>query len=172
MKTFKLFVFCLLLSSASAFSQYNNNSYNPYSITHYGGVNRDIPGAGRDDGAPKKPTAEEVDKLRNESIDKFMVKLKADLTLDELQFIAIKNELVSNSKKVDIVMKKEENDPEGRSKEVKALMDKTEATIKSYLSKGQKEKYDLFIAEMTKKNKGKKDKNKGEEKELPDLDQN
>jgi hypothetical protein len=125
----------------------------------YYGVNRDL----KDNRAPKPPSAEEIEKSRNEYVDKYMVKLKDALTLDDLQVIAIKNELITNSKSIDIVMKKEEDSQEDKSKEVRALMDKTEATINSYLNKEQKEKYLLFRANLNKKKD--KDKDKKKEKE-------
>lgn len=146
MKTFKIFFFILMLTSASSFSQ------------SYYGVNRDL----RDNSKPKKPTAEDIEKNRNEYVDKYMVRLKTELNLDELQYIAIKNEITTSSKNIDIVMKKEDSPDtnEEKSKEIKAIMDKTEVTINSYLSKEQKEKYLLFRTNLKNKKKDKKDKNK------------
>ncbi len=156
MKAFKIFFFLFLLSSAKGFSQYNNGGYG-YGQKNYG-VNRDIGRIYRD---PQKATPEEIEKNRVERIDKFMAKLKADLSLDELQFIAIRNEVLSNSKNIDIVLKKETSEEE-KSKEVKAMMEKSEATINSYLNKEQKEKYKVFVEELT---SGKKDKKKKKDSE-------
>lgn len=142
MYTLKLFFFGLLLSSISGFSQ------------NYYGMNRDL----IDNSTPKKQTTEEINKERSEYVDKYMVKLKTELNLDELQIIAIKNEIISNSKNIDIVMKKEDLG-EDKQKEVKALMDKTEVIINSYLNKEQKEKYLLFKAKKNDKKKDKKSKN-------------
>ena len=77
--------------------------------------------------------------------------------MDELQAIAIKNEILTNSKNIDIVMKKEDSN-EVKEKEVKALMDKTEVVINSYLNKEQKEKYLIFKANKKEKKKDKKSK--------------
>ena len=140
MKSFKIFIFSLLFTTIGSFAQ--GGGY---------GTNRDL----RDNRAPKPPTPEEIDKNRNDYVDKYMVKLKAALTLDELQMIAIKNELITNAKNIDIVMKKEDSQ-EDKAKEVKAIMDKTEVVVNSYLNKDQKEKYLLFRANLNKKKKEKK----------------
>ncbi|MGC4041696.1 MAG: hypothetical protein QM710_13150 [Flavobacterium sp.] len=154
MNILKVFICSLLLASTVSFGQsaYGrglNNGYNNYNQNHQ----------------PKAPTAEEIEEHRNESIDNYMAKLKADLNLDDLQFIAIKNEIVNNNKSIDIVMKKE-TDQEAKSKEIKALSEKAESNIMSYLNKDQKEKFQVFKANMYKK-KDKKDK-KGKEKRSTD----
>lgn len=148
MKTIKSLLF-LLLASYGASSQ------------NYYGVNRDL----IDNSTPKKPTTEEINKDRNEFIDSYLVKLKAAVNLDELQAIAIKNEIVTNSKNIDIVMKKEDSN-EVKEKEVKALMDKTEVVINSYLNKEQKEKYLIF--KTYKKENRKEKKSKKEVKKTED----
>jgi hypothetical protein len=151
MKIFKLLLFTFLLSSFTAFSQYyNNNGYNRY------GLDRSIAGSDYSD-RKDKPTPEEIEKMRSEQIDKYMLKLKDELTLDDLQFIAIKNEMISNSKNIDIVLKKE-NSQEEKTTEVKALMEKMNIRVKSYLNKVQKEKYDIFQEEMKNNKRDKKDK--------------
>lgn len=151
MKTFKILIFFLLLCSFNGFSQGNFRGNNSM-------VNRDI---GRTNSSPSKPSAEEIEKVRTERVEKFVMELKGDLTLDELQVIAIRNEITSNSKNMDIVLKKE-NSEEEKAKEIKALMEKSEATINSYLNKDQKEKYLLHKESSKNKKKdkkGKKDKN-------------
>ncbi len=140
MNAFRILIFSLLFTSIGAFAQ----GY---------GVNRDLP----DNRTPKAPTAEEINKARNEYVDKYMVKLKSAVNLDELQSIAIRNEILSNSKNIDIVMKKEDSQ-EAKTTQVKALMEKTEVVINSYLSKEQKEKYQLFRANLKNKKKDKKGK--------------
>lgn len=160
MNTLKILFLGLLFTSISAFSQQN---YYNNSARRFGGVDRQI---GRDYSAPKKPTPEEIEKDRNDRIEKFVTKLKTELTLDELQVIVIRNELIANSKNIEIVMKKEDA-PEDKSTEVKALMDKTEIAIKSYLNKGQKEKYDILMEQLKTNQKEKKSKKKDEEKEKP-----
>lgn len=143
MKISRIFIFSLLLISLGASAQRGG----------YYGMNKDL----RDNRTPKEPTPEEIDKSRNEYVDKYMTKLKSALNLDELQMIAIKNEIITNSKTVDIVMKKED-DPENKKTEVKALMEKTEIVINSYLNKSQKEQYLIFKADLKPKKKEKKGK--------------
>ena len=140
MKTIKSLLFLLLIS-------YGASSQNYY------GVNRDL----IDNSTPKKATTQEIEKDRNEFVDNYLTKLKTVLNLDELQAIAIKNEILTNSKNIDIVMKKEDSN-EVKEKEVKALMDKTEVVINSYLNKEQKEKYLIFKANKKEKKKDKKSK--------------
>lgn len=151
MKTFKIILFNLLISSVGVFAQSNSN----YMPRNYG-VNRDV---GRSYSGPSKPSPEAIEKERTERIEKFVAKLKTDLTLDELQVIAIRNEITSNSKNIDIVLKKETSEEE-KTNEVKALMDKSEMVINSYLNKEQKEKYKAFMEELNNPKKGKKDKKK------------
>lgn len=147
MNTIRILLFGLLFTSLCAFSQ-------EYNYNRYGGVDRDIAG---NNSKPKKLTAEEIDQIRNENVDKYMSKLKVELNLDELQIIAIKNEILSNTKNVDIIIKKD-GTQEDKNNEVKALFDKTQVTINSYLNKEQKEKYQLFIANVNNKKKDKKTK--------------
>ncbi len=153
MKAFKLLFFCLLFSSVSGFSQgnYRQNNYN-------GLNNRDYTGS-------SKPSAEEIEKYRTKQLEEVVKKLKIDLDLDELQAIAIKNEMTSNRKNVDIIIKKE-NSEEDKRVEIKALMAKSEITINSYLNNIQKEKYKALLEESKsgkKKKKNKKDEKPSEE---------
>jgi len=150
MKTYKILISILLLSSISAFSQYGNY----YGNRNYG-LNRDLNQGYT--GKPSGPTAEDIEKNRIEQIDRYMSLLKDELKLDDLQFIAIKNEVMANSKNVNIVMKKENSD-EDKGKEIKALMEQTEARINTYLSSEQKEKFKNFNATLKDKLKEKKDK--------------
>ncbi|MCF6132949.1 hypothetical protein [Flavobacterium wongokense] len=152
MKVFKIFLFALMLSSCSVFSQYYNNGYG----TDYRRYSLDRSMTGMDN-KQKEPSPEEIEKMRSEQIDKYMVIMKEKLMLDELQFIAIKNEITSNSKNVDIVMKKESSQEE-KNTESKALLDKMDIRIKSYLNKTQKEKYDVFLEEMKNNKNIRKDK--------------
>ena len=163
MNTFKMAIFGLLLTSATAFSQYNDY----YNYNRFGGVNREV---GRDYSTPSKPTPAETEKAKAEQIDKIIAHLKVELTLDELQVIAIKNEITSSVKNIDIVAKKETS-PEDKSKEIKALTDRTEVVINSYLNKDQKEIYKALIEESKSGKKGKKDKKtqgKAEQSEAKD----
>jgi hypothetical protein len=63
---------------------------------------------------------------------------------------------------------KKENSEEEKSKQIKAMMDRTDVTIKSYLNKDQKEKYKILTEKMKsgkKIKKGKKEEVKDEIKE-------
>jgi hypothetical protein len=92
-----------------------------------------------------------------------MVRLKAALTLDDLQYIAIKNDILASSKRMDIVMKSS-NSEEDKAEEIRATQEKTEKSINSYLNAEQREKYKLFLEEKNSKKKEKdKKKKKNEE---------
>ncbi len=160
MNTYKIFFFGLLFSACGVLAQnYNGQSYNGQNRN---GLNRNI---GRDYSSQAKPSPEDIEKNKAEQLDKVIAKLKTALTLDELQVIAIRNEITSNMKNVDIVLKKGTSDEE-KGNEVKALMEKTEVIINSYLNKDQKEKYKTFVEESKsgkKVKKSKKDTTKTEE---------
>ena len=85
MKSLKIVFYTLLFTSFGAFAQYGNNMYNK----NYG-VNRNI---GRTYSSPPTNSPAEIERNKKEQLDKFMEKLKKDLTLDELQMIAIQNEI-------------------------------------------------------------------------------
>jgi hypothetical protein len=78
MKTFKIVFFSLLISSISASAQMGNNMNNRVL-----NQNNTVPNP-----SPAQPTAADIEKNRNERIEGFMVRLKAALTLDDLQYIA------------------------------------------------------------------------------------
>lgn len=136
MNTHKIYLFAFLFSTFSVMAQ-NYNGQNRF------GLNKDV---ARDYSSKSKPSTEEIEKYKSEQLDKIIAKLKTALTLDELQVIAFRNEIATNMKNVDIVIKKGTSDEE-KTTEVKALMDKTEAVINSYLNKDQKEKYKSFVEE-------------------------
>lgn len=163
MNTIKIVFFGMLLTSATAFSQYNDY----YNYNRFGGVNRDV---GRDYSSPSKPSPEDIEKNKAKQIDNIVTNLKAELTLDELQTIAIKNEITTSVKNIDIVSKKETSEEE-KSKEIKALTDRTQVIINSYLNTTQKEKYKTLIEESKssiKNKKGKKIRGKDEQSEAKD----
>jgi|688.fasta_scaffold357368_2 hypothetical protein len=155
MKTLKTLLFSLLILSSAAFAQnFNQNGY---------GVNQDL---GRNS-SPSKPSQQDIDENNSKQLDRFMEQLKKELSLDELQTIAIRNEVTTNRKNVEILMKKE-NSEEEKSKQIKAMMDRTDVTINSYLNKDQKEKYKILTEKMKsgkKIKKGKKEEVKDEIKE-------
>jgi hypothetical protein len=155
MITLKTLLFSLLILSSAAFAQnFNQNGY---------GVNQDL---GRNS-SPSKPSQQDIDENNSKQLDRFMEQLKKELSLDELQTIAIRNEVTTNRKNVEILMKKE-NSEEEKSKQIKAMMDRTDVTINSYLNKDQKEKYKILTEKMKsgkKIKKGKKEEVKDEIKE-------
>lgn len=155
MKTLKTLLFSLLILSSAAFAQnFNQNGY---------GVNQDL---GRNS-SPSKPSQQDIDENNSKQLDRFMEQLKKELSLDELQTIAIRNEVTTNRKNVEILMKKESSEEE-KSKQIKAMMDRTDVTINSYLNKDQKEKYKILTEKMKsgkKIKKGKKEEVKDEIKE-------
>ncbi len=149
MKSLKIVFYTLLFTSFGAFAQYGNNMYNK----NYG-VNRNI---GRTYSSPPTNSPAEIERNKKEQLDKFMEKLKKDLTLDELQMIAIQNEIEKNNKNIDIVIKKEISDDE-KSKEITSMMERTDKLVNSYLNPVQKEKYKALIEDSKKKKSDKKDK--------------
>jgi len=155
MKTLKTLLFSLLILSSAGFAQnFNQNGY---------GVNQDL---GRNS-SPSKPSQQDIDENNSKQLDRFMEQLKKELSLDELQTIAIRNEVITNRKNVEILMKKESSEEE-KSKQIKAMMDRTDVTINSYLNKDQKEKYKILTEKMKsgkKIKKGKKEEVKDEIKE-------
>lgn len=155
MKILKIVFFSLIICSANAFGQnsfgQSNNAFN-----------RDVGRVPQNSG---QPSTEEIEKVRSKRMDEFMNKLKTDLTLDELQYIAIKQGINNNNKNIEIFLKKE-NSEEEKAKGFKVLMEKTDEIINSYLNKDQKEKYKTLSEERkAASSKGKKSKKKVEDKE-------
>lgn len=157
------FLYTLLIITANAFGQFNNtNNMNNMNGQQNIGLNRNIGGF---NSSPVKSSPEDIEKNKMQQIDKFMAKLEKELSLDALQTIAIKNEVVSNGKNIDNIIKAEISD-EQRSKELENSLDKSEIIIKSYLNKAQKVKYDLMKEEAkVRTNETKKKKKTKQEKE-------
>lgn len=158
MKTFKIVFFSLLISSFSASAQMGNNMNNRVL-----NQNNTMPNS-----SPAQPSAADIEKSRNERIEGYMVKLKTALTLDDLQYIAIKNDIIAASKRMDIVMKSS-NSEEDKAEEVRATQEKTEKNINSYLNAEQREKYKLFLEEKNSKKKEKDKKKKKTEENNTDV---
>ena len=159
MNLLKLVLFSILFCSISATAQYGNN---PYGNNGGRGRTNQFPQS-----TPKTPSAEDIEKDKTKKIDELMVKLKEDLTLDELQLIAIKNEIVSSSKSIEIVMKKDFSD-EDKSNEIKSIREKTDKTINSYLNASQKEKYQKLKEEKVQNKDDKKKRNKEQKEKMND----
>ena len=154
MKTLKLIFFTILLYSITASAQYG---YNPNGIT--GRLRNNYP---QTQSSPTKPSTEDIENEKNKKVDQIMAKLKEELSLDELQFIAIKNEITSSTKNIEIVLKKE-NSEEDKSNDIKAIKEQTDKNINSYLNAGQKEKYLKLKEENALNKEAKKKKKKKEE---------
>ena len=84
-------MFFVLFSVVEAHAQYG------YGNNSGMGMNRTNNGMPNTQQTPKEPTPEEIEKNRNEKIQAHMLLLKKDLSLDELQYIAIKNEVTTNN---------------------------------------------------------------------------
>ena len=85
MKHLKILTILLLLASANTFGQY------------YNGLDRRIGATPTNQQGPKQPTPKEIEDSRNQQIEKQMIRLKDDLKLDDLQYIAIKKSLVKKT---------------------------------------------------------------------------
>ena len=168
MKTFKILFICLFLSNLSSVAQFGNINGN-----RMGGVDRSnqIPQSNE----PKEPTPEEITSARNMRVDNIMKQMKEDLTLDDLQCIAIRNELIANSKSIEILIKSEISE-EDKTKQFQSIQEKTEKIINSYLNSSQKEKYQILKDEKalgvdTKKSKKKKIRGNSEKSEAKEKEQ-
>jgi hypothetical protein len=167
MKSLIILLFFVLFSAVETHAQYGYG--NGYGNGYYG--SNAGPGVIRNNGVPssqqtpKEPTPEEIEKNRTEKIDGYMLLLKKDLTLDELQCIAIKNELISNSRRMDILMKKNELSEEEKVAEFKSIQEKMEKTILGYLNASQKEKYLTLKLQKAEKKDEKKEEKKKKKKE-------
>ncbi len=160
MKTYSILLLGLILSTfTEKAQQMGMNNMNNRVLNQ----NNMVPNS-----TPSAPSAADIEKNRNERIEGFMVKMKSEVALDDLQYIAIKNEILATSKRMDIVMKSE-NSAEDKNEEYRAIQEKTEKTINSYLNTEQKEKYKAFLVknnsksdDKDKKKKKNKEKNKEE----------
>jgi hypothetical protein len=168
MKTFKILFICLFLSNISALAQFGNINGN-----RMGGVDRSnqIPQSNE----PKEPTPEEITSARNMRVDNIMKQMKEDLTLDELQCIAIRNELIANSKSIEILIKSEISE-EDKTKQFESIQEKTEKIINSYMNSSQKEKYKIIKEKKalgidTRKSKKKKTRGNSEKSEAKEKEQ-
>lgn len=75
-----------------------------------------------------------------ETVKKVVDRIKIQLTLDELQVIAIGNIITESMKKQNAVLKKEDSN-ENKTSELKAIAEKTDLDILILLDKTQKAKY-------------------------------
>ena len=99
----------------------------------------------------KEISKEDLEKIKEKSIENSITKLKIDLDLDELQAIAVKQIITESIRTENIIMKKEENE-EDKMKSLQILTENTDSKINSILNKNQKEKF-IVIKENLKKRK-------------------
>lgn len=119
------------------------------SAQYGGGMNRGMGGMsggmnrGMSQDKPKEIPIEET-------VGKIMENLKKELSLDELQVIAISNIITENVKNGEVLRKKEMTQ-EDKIKEMHAEADATDIKIMYLLYKNQKEKYTALLEERKKR---------------------
>lgn len=159
MKTIQiLFVLALsLLATDTVSAQYGNNGYGNngygnrgYNNGGYGGNNRmnQIPQAQGQD-KPKEIPVEVT-------VGKIMEKLTPELTLDQLQEIAISNVLLESMRSQGILLKDETSSQDQKIKEIQALSESTDRKINNFLNEDQKVKYKALNEEGNKKKKSRR----------------
>ena len=130
MKTLKIITSLLLLfSMQTLLAQYGQGGF---------GGNQ----MGNQMGAQSRPETVKERPIE-ETVKKIVDKLKIQLTLDELQVIAISNLITENMRKQNAVMKKEASNDD-RTSELKAISEKTDLDIMILLNKSQKATYKLL----------------------------
>lgn len=134
----------VLLSINTISAQYGNNGYGGGG---YGGSNR----MGQMNRGMSQPTHSETKKEVpvEDIVSKIMVKLKSELTLDELQVIAISN-IMTDAVKSQEALRKKESSQEDKMTETKALSEATDLKIMYLLYKEQKVKYKVLVDERNK----------------------
>jgi hypothetical protein len=152
MKFSILFVMYLILLPTLTQAQFNNYGYgnNGYSNNRRMNTSMD------QDRGQEKPKEIPVEV----TVAKIMERLKPEMTLDELQVIAISNILTNSIKSQGILIKAEVSN-EDKVNNIKALSETTDKKIMELLNKEQKEKFILLNEEA--KNPKKKDKKKSKE---------
>lgn len=148
MKNVKIMIVALCLFSLNALAQ---NGYNRNNSMSTPTENRE-------------PTKEEIEKAREEGLDKLMNRLTTDLSLDALQVIAIRQIYSESIKKQGIILKKEDSN-ENKSAALKSLSESTETRVLALLNPQQKEKFELIKTEAA---NNAKDKKKGKKKNKKD----
>ena len=80
-----------------------------------------------------------------------IIKLKKDLTLDELQVVIVQKEFDASSKKINAVLKKEGLSQDEKMQEVQSINETAERSILNFLNDEQKKKFKEIIADRQKK---------------------
>lgn len=144
MKKRNLFTALVCLVSLLSFSQLMNNRVNT--------MQNDV-------GTNYEPSKEEIEKAREENLNKLMTQLTEDLTLDALQVVAIRQIYAESVKKQGIILKKEDSN-EAKLEALKSLNDSTESKVLALLNPQQKEKFELIKSEAVNSKNKKKAKKK------------
>ncbi len=136
-----ILVFICMLGSTFSFAQYGGMG-GMNGMNRMGGsmLNNGMQGNSVQPNNPTGPTEKEI----NAALDKYVATLKKELTLDDLQVIAIKNELVANNKSVEAINKSKIEEVE-KTKEIAAVNEKLERNVLTYLNKTQKEKFKIMM---------------------------
>lgn len=130
----------MVLSIHSISAQYGNNGYGGSNRMNQ--MNSGIP-SNNHESSPKEIPVEVT-------VGKIMERLKTELTLDELQVIAISN-IMTESVKNGEVLRKKEMSQEDKIKEMQAEAEATDIKIMYLLYKNQKEKYSTLIEDRKKR---------------------
>ena len=131
----------ILLATNSILAQYGNNRYG----NSYGSGNR----MNQMNSSMNQDSHRETQKVipTEVTVGKIVEKLKIELTLDELQVVAISNILTESINKQNSIIKAESSQ-EDKLKEIKALSDITDMKILELLYKTQKDKYKALKEEQ------------------------
>lgn len=141
MKKLNVFFLVLIMSFSvnSIFAQFGNNM-NGGGYGNQGGMGGSRMGQMNHNIPQNDKPEEESDKSKKERLDKAVLKLKTDLTLDELQVYAVKAVVEDSMKKQTALFKKEGSEIE-KLEEFQALSESTDRKILEFLNKEQKAKY-------------------------------
>lgn len=131
---------CIVLSVSSISAQFGNNGRG--NQNRMGQMNNGMPNQ-NNQSAPKEVPVEVT-------VSKIIENLKKELTLDELQVIAISNIMTESVKKSDVLRKKE-MPQEDKINEMQAEAEATDMKIMYLLYKNQKEKYSELVKERKKR---------------------
>ena len=157
MKLFQslLIIAFVLLSTNIISAQYGNGGYGNDYVNGYGS-NRRMNSGMDQSRAQDKPKEIPVEV----TVGKIIERIKPELTLDELQVIAISNILTESIKTQGMLIKAEVSQDD-KIKNIKALSETTDRKIMELLNKDQKEKYIALNEEAKnpKKSKAKKKSN-------------
>ena len=156
-QTILIFAFVVLATNTIS-AQYGNGGYNNGYNNGYGnnyGSNRRMNNGMDQSMSQQKPKEIPVE----ETVGKIMERLKPELTLDELQVIAISN-ILNESIRTQGMLIKAEVSQEDKIKNIQALSETTDRKITELLNKDPKEKYITLNEEAKNPKKSKKKKSK------------